>query len=864
MNKFLALLYFSLIFSSIFCKECTDDDTECSKDKISEDEKDHYICVPKNDDACELVHLCDFASASGGKSCSDYPTGISDKTCDDDPQNVGECHSVYKNCEDVPYEEGKDFDCSLYPVTDKEKFSCENEEISDPPSAPSKPCKEVEYVCNTVPKSVGDSIQCSDYSVGNTETHYCGKETVASNTNACKEIPYCEGNTEGDCTQFQVSPAKIDTHVCIADTEGSNHCKEQYLCNKVPSSETAECNSFVVSEENKYTHKCASITGTEFHCREEKYSCNDLPKITGDTSVDCSDFLDSTKSDTHICVETGTTSTEKQCKEMKLCSAVEESDMEGEIDCSSAFYYDKEKYLCRLNTVSNLCEQIYLCSQAPSDEPGDCSSFIPSDEDHVCVSADPPTTNKCREKPYCSKVPKPAENADSFDCSIYQTKNANHICIQDLVSNSYACKEEYLCAHAPSGASNEECAVYPVQKDHKNSHGCIKDEEEGKSCKEESLCRQAVVSEANDEKCAKYPVSFGKINTHICIKNPEETGSSCIEQPLCESVEKQGTTEVECSNYPVKNKDNLCVKNTIGENPCKEMLLCNKKEDGTSDEECRKYPVSLANKGINICIKNPNNNIMGCIEEKLCDKVPKADNVDCSKYPVSDTNKNTHACNAISNPTDFACEEVAMSGINCLDAKKGDSDEQCSKYKKSSANKQCIKNTQTTGSPCIEKELSPCELKTSGASDEICNGLAVEKEGEQKCVKDGDKCIQLTYCKFGIGNSDNDCSVFALENKEKECKKKKDENKCEEVEKKEEISATDGDDTKKSDEEKTEKSDEEKTEKSDETKVVDSTSGKENNSDGVEENKDTTKEEKGNSGYYLKGEFSLLLLIALL
>jgi hypothetical protein len=200
---------------------------------------------------------------------------------------------------------------------------------------------------------------------------------------------------------------------------------------------------------------------------------------------------------------------------------------------------------------------------------------------------------------------------------------------------------------------------------------------------------------------------------------------------------------------------------------------------GSTDEECRNYPVQTSKLGKYACIENTQNGEIGCIEEQLCNEVKNEGTVDCSKYPVSNTNRNTHICNAISNPTEKACEEILKSGIDCSNAKKGENDEQCSGYKVSDDTKRCAKNTQTSSTnPCIEKDK--CELKTTGATnDENCINLAVEKPGEQKCIKNpsGENCMPLSYCDYGEGNSDEDCAKFALKDGEKnECKKKNSEN----------------------------------------------------------------------------------------
>ena len=132
--------------------------------------------------------------------------------------------------------------------------------------------------------------------------------------------------------------------------------------------------------------------------------------------------MDSEKAETHVCIEDATSQT-KQCKEMKLCSKVTVDDMTGVTDCSSTFYYDKDTYTCLLNEVSNKCEQVYLCEEAPSTEAGPCSSFAVRDKDHTCIGE---TITGCREEYYCGKVPKSEESKNGFDCSSYQLSEENN------------------------------------------------------------------------------------------------------------------------------------------------------------------------------------------------------------------------------------------------------------------------------------------------------------------------------------------------------------------------------------------------------------------------------------------------------
>ena len=705
MNKLLVLLYLSLIVSCSLSKECSEAD--CDKSKIQGGQPDNYVCVPKDDDTCELKPLCTNAAKAEGEEtliCSDFPAQHPGKIC----INNGEaaCKEEYR-CAKVPSLEGGQT-CSSFKVSDNSKYLCEE-------------------------ASTTSENTCSKYVLsGATKVTYSCEDAAQGATLPCKETPFCSYvkslETGEECTNFPLEEKNGDT-VCIAKEGDDFVCQEKYLCDKVPAGTTEACTNFVLQGEEKYTHYCKSISDGEFACKSEKYSCNDLPKITNEeATIDCSTFLDTAKSETHVCIE-DETSTTKQCKEIKLCSKVNAGDMTGVIDCSTSFHYDKENYRCRMNKEGNLCEQVYLCEKASTEEAAACSTFATTDSDHVCL--DDGTTNKCKEEFYCSKVPKSKEIEEGFDCSKYTLSKENndgeHICTKNLDSATYACREEYFCEKAKVGATDEECSKYPVSSANKDKNGCVKD----------------------------------------------------------------------------KEKD------------------------------------------------------QGCKEEQLCTEVANGENIDCSKYPVTQEKFNTHICKAISNPTETttkACEEVARSEINCEEATKGESNAQCNGYKVSAANKKCIKNSGTGANPCTEKDKSECELKTTGATnDEACSSLAVEKTGEQTCIKNpsGENCMLVSFCKFGIPNSDGDCSQFALEDKTKKCKKKEGENKCEEVEEKTEpVEPGEG-----------EKTEVPKEEKSDGAK----TSDKDESSEAIKDASDTTaspatKTENENIGNLINVAYSLLLI----
>ena len=694
--------------------------------------------------------------------------------------------------------------CSDYPTVHPDKICINNE----------GQCSE-EYKCKTVP-SIDSGKACSSYEVSDIEKY------------VCKENKATEGDGANICSKYALSDSNTKTHTC-KDVEWKDlPCEEIPFCSYVTSSQTEkDCSTYPLENKNGDTI-CIPKQGDDKIC-QEKYLCDKVPKNTGEA---CQNFvLQGDLKFTHYC--TVSDSETYACKSEKYqCNNVPKIEGETTITCASFLDSAKaETHVCLEDATSQTkqCKEMKLCSKVTVDDMTgvtDCSSTFYYDKDtYTCLLNE--ASNKCEQVYYCGKVPKSEESKDGFDCSSFKLSTENddgdHICTKNTESTSYACKEEVLCT-------------------------------------------KVSLDTPTDEQCNKYPVSLENKGTHICIKNPETTGTNCIEQFLCDYVKKTGSSEVNCENYPVKNKEtNICVKKSVTteDKACKELMLCEKKTDGATDEECMNYPVQTSKQGKYACIANTQNGAIGCIEEQLCTEVKNEGTVDCSKFPVSSTNRNTHICNAISNPTDKACEEIPKSGIDCSNAKKGENDEQCSNYKVSDDTKRCVKNTETSATnPCIEKDK--CELKTTGATnDEICINLAVEKPGKQKCIKNpsGENCMLLSYCDYGEGNSDEDCAKFALKDGEKnECKKKNSENKCEEVPKKA------GDEPDIDEESGSSKTDSDtEAGKTDKGQTSDNDNNGEGKQDTSKSTEDTTGENgKDNNGNFINAAFGLLLINYLL
>jgi len=623
MNKLLVLLYFSLLVSCSLSKECSEAD--CNKETIEEAQRSNYVCVPKDDDNCELKPLCSHAVKVDGEEtliCSNFPAQHPDKICINKNDAEDTCIEEFR-CAKVPsLEEGQT--CSTFKVSDNSKYLCGE-------------------------SSTTNEETCAKYVLsGATEvTHSC-ENAAQGALLPCKETPFCSYvtslETGSDCSNYPLE-VKNEDKVCIAKEGDDYVCQEKFLCDKVPTGTTEVCTNFALQGEKKYTHYCKSISDGEYACKSEQYSCNDLPKIEDEkTTIVCSTFLEDAKKETHVCIEDKTSKT-KQCKEMKLCSKVEAGDMTGVKDCSTSFHYDEENFRCQLNKEGNMCEQVYLCEKAPTDSEEVCSTFATTDSDHVCL--DDGTTKKCKEEFYCSKVPKSEETKEGFDCSKYTLSKENndeeHICTKNLDSTIYACKEEYFCGKAKVGATDEECSKYPVSTANKDKNGCVKDKEKNQGCKEEQLCTEVAIGENID--CSKYPVTQAKFNTHICkaISNPTEGATKACEEVAKSEINcgdaTKGESDAQCNRYKVSAANKKCIKNSgTGTNPCteKDKSECELKTTGaTNDEACSKLAVEKT--GEQTCIKNPAGE--NCMLVSFCKfGIPNSDG-DCSQFALEDKTK---------------------------------------------------------------------------------------------------------------------------------------------------------------------------------------------------------------------------------
>ena len=551
-----------------------------------------------------------------------------------------------------------------------------------------------------------------------------------------------------------------------------------------------DCEPFNIEGENSAHYICYPLD--ENNCGW-KLLCDYAIKPTeDDESFKCSE-QPITNTSINVCID-DTSDSGYPCKEITLCeNVIIPLDEINNFDCSKYPLYNKEDIgnkICTENIEEGKCYEEYICGKNPEKESGevlDCFIYPVSPENkttHKCTYENEEEFNKCKEEKYrCREIPRPKDGS-TIICPEFSTET--YKCMDDNSESNNACIETKRCSFVDSNdlINQPDCSLFAVS-DPLNYY--CKNNNKRNGCNEVYFCLKAPKDDEGD--CSNYAVSEENKETHGCVEDLNSETNKCKEVNLCSNVSY--IENIDCSKYPVSQENidsHICVKNDLeGDNPCKEEKLCEYYTKGESDEECRQYPVKIENKGKKACIKYPLINTKGCIEKEYCTTVTKGTGIDCSIYPVSEEKMNTHVCKAISNSGSSKCEEVLKGDLDCFTAEKGDNDEQCSQYKVSSPEKKCVKNTveDFRASPCAEKNMSECELrKTNATSDEICNQLAVEKEGEEKCIKNpnGDNCMLLTYCEYGKGNSDEDCSKYALKDKKKECKKKINSKKCIEVE----------------------------------------------------------------------------------
>ena len=220
-------------------------------------------------------------------------------------------------------------------------------------------------------------------------------------------------------------------------------------------------------------------------------------------------------------------------------------------------------------------------------------------------------------------------------------------------------------------------------------------------------------------------------------------------------------TEIECRKLTVtKPETDLCVlKKGVG---CEEKPICD------SETEC-----SVKVEGYK-CTKNEDNS---CTPSKItCGEEEEGESKEdyCQLLEVEEGKECKYITGQKCTPTQIECgqqEKGKASPTYCNLLKVEDKTTQA-----------CVKDGDND--KCIQ--VSNCRQVTIGATNTICEKLAVTKPGEEKCIVEGNACSIKTICNGAVGTSDNECKdLYVTDSATKKCVKKSDKNICEEISKSE-------------------------------------------------------------------------------
>ena len=220
-------------------------------------------------------------------------------------------------------------------------------------------------------------------------------------------------------------------------------------------------------------------------------------------------------------------------------------------------------------------------------------------------------------------------------------------------------------------------------------------------------------------------------------------------------------TEIECRKLTVtKPETDLCVlKKGVG---CEEKAICD------SETEC-----SVKVEGYK-CTKNEDNS---CTPSKItCGEEENGKSAEdyCELLDVEEGKECKYTTGQKCTPTQIICgkEEAGKA-----------SPTYCNLLKVDNGNTQaCVINKDNN--QCIQ--ASKCDQVTKGATKTICEKLAVNTSGKEKCIVEKDACTIKTICNGAAGTSDNDCKDFYVsDSATKKCVKKSGEDICEEIQKSE-------------------------------------------------------------------------------
>ncbi len=124
---------------------------------------------------------------------------------------------------------------------------------------------------------------------------------------------------------------------------------------------------------------CSHITSSDndkdcskYPCKSEKYKCSVVLKKKVETTLKCFDFdVDSTKTETHACIE-DTTSRKKQCKEEYLCTKATSGVNNEECSKYPVEWDKRTTHACVKDTTKEQsCKEEQLCEKINFETPSD-------------------------------------------------------------------------------------------------------------------------------------------------------------------------------------------------------------------------------------------------------------------------------------------------------------------------------------------------------------------------------------------------------------------------------------------------------------------------------------------------------------
>ena len=257
-------------------------------------------------------------------------------------------------------------------------------------------------------------------------------------------------------------------------------------------------------------------------------------------------------------------------------------------------------------------------------------------------------------------------------------------------------------------------------------------------------------SEITDIECRKLTVVSSE--TDLCVL---KKGVGCEEKTIC---------EYETDHCSVKVEGYKC---TAGEeNSCTpSKIICGEEEEGElSEDYCKLLDVEEGKECKFIGGKCTPTSITCGQEED-----GKSSEDYCQLLDVEEGKECNYIAGQKCTPTQIICGQQEAGKA---------SPTYCNLLKVDDGNTQaCVKDGDKD--QCIQ--ASNCRQVTIGATNTICEKLAVTKPGKEKCIVEGNACSIKTICNGAVGTSDNECKDFYVsDSATKKCVKKTDEDICEE------------------------------------------------------------------------------------